>query len=84
MLISAPKTSINHQITLVKTRHLLLTFEINKAKKFANQLLSDVINALACVYLFLFAGERIGYHQRNELQSSFANCFFLRKAVKMK
>ena len=57
----------------------------NKAKRFANQLLSDVIT-LACVSCRFLLAERNGYQRRKEeeeeLHWSFVNCLSLRKAVK--
>ena len=38
----------------------------NKAKRFANQLLSDVINALACVYCYFLQAELNGYHHQTK------------------
>ena len=38
--------------------------ENNKAKRFANQLLFDAINALANVYCYFLRAELNGYHQQ--------------------
>ena len=38
----------------------------NKAKRFANQLLPDVINALACLYCYFLRAESNGYHQKKK------------------
>ena len=54
-----------------------------RQKGFLKKLLSDVINALACVYCYFLRAERNGYPKKREkLQCSFVNCFSLRKAVK--
>ena len=38
----------------------------NKAKRFANQLLPDVVNALACLYCYFLRAESKGYHQKKK------------------
>ena len=54
----------------------------NKAKRFAKQLLSDVINALASVYCCQNQ-TALKTNKKKKLQCSFVNCFSKRKAVKM-
>ena len=53
----------------------------NRAKMFANQLLSDVFNALASVLLAAIHCW-LPPEEKKKLRWSFVNCFSLRKAVK--
>ena len=75
----------NHLLSVNKVLVNTVSCERNKAKRFANRLLFDVINALACVYCYFLQTELNGYHHQNnkKLHWSFVNCFSLRKAIKI-
>ena len=45
---------------------LAMRFKLNKAKRFAKQQRSNVINALACIYCYFLRAELNGYYQRKE------------------
>ena len=62
-----------------------LSFFGNKVKRFAKQMLSDVINALACVYWYFLRAELNGCQRRKEELPTrvFCKLLFLRKAVKI-
>ena len=57
----------------------------NKAKRFANHLLSDVISGLACLCFIAISCEQnnLEGYQNKKLRGSFVNCFSLRIAVKI-
>ena len=52
----------------IKNWKILLTF-LNKAKRFVKQLLSDIINALDCIYCYFLQAELNGYRRRNKAKS---------------
>ena len=60
-----------------KNDPVALSFFGNKVKRFAKQMLSDVINALACVYCYFLRVELNGYHQKYKLHWSFVYGFSL-------